>query len=109
MTYYLIVEDWSYDGAGGSTPHLYTTWEKAIKIFNDLIAKDKEEGISSDSFKSNDVEHENDEDDAYNYTVETSSNGNVRVWSWYEKGNYCETHSDYSLFPIVADEDFKSY
>lgn len=108
-TIFVVEADWQYEGEGGHRTYLFSDWDRALEAFEKLIDYEKKNLLAADSIKSDDVEYGNDEDDSYSFVIETSSGVNFRSWSWYEKGFYNETRSEYILHAVVVDEEIKLY
>lgn len=112
---YVVVEEWQNDGEGGTETHVYSTYEGAKQCFDTLVKKDMEDGLSSDSFKCDDVETDPDAWDTTdkNYVLEKEDSiGNIRMphyWRWYEQGDYDGCHSEYTLMIKVLDEPIQTY
>ena len=108
-TIFVVEEDWANAGEGGHHTYLFSDWDRALEAFEKLVDYEKKNLLAADSIENNDVEYENDEDDAYSFVIETSSGVNFRSWTWYEKGYYDTTRSEYILHAVVVDEEIKLY
>ena len=108
-TIFVVEEDWQYIEEGGHHTYLFSDWDRALEAFEKLVDYEKKNLLAADSIKNNDVEYENDEDEDHSFVIETSLGVNFRSWTWYEKGFYSETHSEYILHTVVVDEEIKLY
>lgn len=108
-TIFVVEEDWQDEGEGGHNIRVFSEWGNALKAYEALIEYEKKNPLVADSIANDDVEYETEEDDNYFYVIKTRSGEKFRSWSWYEKGCYDVTHSDYILRTIVVDEEIKLY
>lgn len=114
MEIYIVVEHWRVYWEGEIKVHVFSTYSKAKDFYDKCIEKDTSTGISSDSFKANNVEFcgkcfsaEKEPEKQYGLEIANKPEDNYYLhwWAWFGKENPLQVYSIYHIEKQIIDEE----